>query len=467
MAVSAKTSSHNRSSAASQRSRQGKKGHWGWITAGFVMMALVSAAGGAWLALALASVPLRQAKLTPAQAAVFRQEKAISYQSLNLPQLSRPINVLVLGTKVLTSDVGKAASHQGYHALVNSLDGLTDTMMVVRLDPEQRKLSLLSIPRDTKVKIPGYGTQKINAANVYGGPALAATTIEELMPGVAIDRYLRVNVQAVAKLIDTLGGVSVYVPKAMKYQDDSQHLYIDLKEGQQHLNGQQTLGLLRYRKDALGDIGRIQRQQLVTRAVLEQALKPQTLLKIPDIVTILQSHIDTNLTMEELVAIGGFAAQRQRSDVQMLLLPGNFSGRTGTSYWLPQSSKIETLVAQHFGSDQADSPWNEGTSAETAPLPVASHLHIAIQDSTRNPKAVRALVRRLSQAGYGRITVVEGWRQPLRQTRILAQQGDSQGAAQVRQALGFGEVLVDSSGYLISDVTIQIGQDWLPQSQRP
>ncbi|BFM39520.1 transcriptional regulator [Synechocystis sp. LKSZ1] len=425
-----------------------------------MIIALASAAGGAWLAMALASVPLRQAKLTPAQAAVFRQDKAISYQSLNLPQLSRPINVLVLGTKVLTSDIGKTSPDQGYQALVNSLEGLTDTMMVVRLDPNQGKLTLLSIPRDTKVKIPGHGTQKINAANVFGGPALAASTIEDLMPGVAIDRYLRVNVQAVEKLIDALGGVSVYVPKDMKYQDDSQHLYINLKEGQQHLNGQEALGLLRYRKDALGDIGRIQRQQLVTRAVMEQALKPQTLLKIPDIVAILQSHIDTNLTMEELVAMGGFAAQRQRSDVQMMLLPGDFSGRTGTSYWLPQSSKINALVAQHFSSETADSPWAETTSAEMASSENPSRLHIAIQDSTNNPKAVRALVRRLSQAGYRRITVVEGWRQPLRQTRILAQQGDSQGAAQVRQALGFGEVLVDSSGYLISDVTIQIGQDW-------
>ncbi|WP_353674539.1 LCP family protein [Synechocystis sp. LKSZ1] len=460
MALSAKTSSHKRSSASSQRLNKAKKGRWGWITAGFMIIALASAAGGAWLAMALASVPLRQAKLTPAQAAVFRQDKAISYQSLNLPQLSRPINVLVLGTKVLTSDIGKTSPDQGYQALVNSLEGLTDTMMVVRLDPNQGKLTLLSIPRDTKVKIPGHGTQKINAANVFGGPALAASTIEDLMPGVAIDRYLRVNVQAVEKLIDALGGVSVYVPKDMKYQDDSQHLYINLKEGQQHLNGQEALGLLRYRKDALGDIGRIQRQQLVTRAVMEQALKPQTLLKIPDIVAILQSHIDTNLTMEELVAMGGFAAQRQRSDVQMMLLPGDFSGRTGTSYWLPQSSKINALVAQHFSSETADSPWAETTSAEMASSENPSRLHIAIQDSTNNPKAVRALVRRLSQAGYRRITVVEGWRQPLRQTRILAQQGDSQGAAQVRQALGFGEVLVDSSGYLISDVTIQIGQDW-------
>jgi cell division protein FtsZ len=87
-------------------------------------------------------------------------------------------------------------------------------------------------------------------------------------------RRMSQAVQAIEKLVDALGGVTVYVPKDMKYQDDSQHLYINLKEGKQHLDGDKTLQLLRFRKDNLGDIGRIQRQQMVTRALVEQALKP-------------------------------------------------------------------------------------------------------------------------------------------------------------------------------------------------
>ncbi|MFM7789129.1 MAG: LCP family protein, partial [Microcystis panniformis] len=134
-----------------------------------------------------------------------------------LPALNRPINILVVGAKVLTSDVKKAQTPDlGYHAPVNSLEGLTDTMLLLRFDPQRQKLTMLSIPRDTRTDIEGYGEKKINEANALGGPALTAETVSHLLDGVAIDRYVRINVQGVEKLIDALGGVTVYVPKDMK-----------------------------------------------------------------------------------------------------------------------------------------------------------------------------------------------------------------------------------------------------------
>ncbi len=422
----------------------------------------VSAVGGALLAFSLASVPLRQAKLTPAQAAIFGKEETISYKNLNIPQLSRPVNILVLGTKVLTSDVqSKPKENERYFSLVNSVSGLTDTMMLVRLDPTQNKLSVLSIPRDTQAEIRDHGLRKINEANALGGPSLAAESTSHLLGDVPIDRYLRVNVQAIEKLVDALGGVTVYVPKDMKYQDDSQHLYINLKEGKQHLDGNKTLQLLRFRKDNLGDIGRIQRQQMVTRALVEQALKPQTLLKIPDILSILQAYIDTNLTTEELFAIAGMAAQTKRNDVQMLMLPGDFSsnGRREVSYWLPNQRKIQTLMTQYFGHT-AESTSLEGEELRSDSTSDPMKVRIAIQDGCDNPEAVQALVRYLNKLGYGRVVVASNWREPLKSTRIVAQNGDALGAANVRANLGFGEILVESTGYLVSDVTIQLGKDW-------
>jgi len=86
---------------------------------------------------------------------------------------------------------------------------------------------------------------------------------------------------------DALGGVTVYVPKDMKYQD-SQHLYINLKAGKHHLNGNQALQLLRFRYDENGDIGRIQRQQILMRALMEQALNPATLSRLPKILSVIQ-----------------------------------------------------------------------------------------------------------------------------------------------------------------------------------
>lgn len=459
---SVRTSRKSSSNNAPRKSQKGHRARWFWISLALTAIAGVSAVGGALLAFSLASVPLRQAKLTPAQAAIFGKKETISYKNLNIPQLSRPVNILVLGTKVLTSDVqSKPKENERYFSLVNSVSGLSDTMMLVRLDPIQNKLSVLSIPRDTQAEIGDHGLRKINEANSLGGPSLAAESTSYLLGDVPIDRYLRVNVQAIEKLVDALGGVTVYVPKDMKYQDDSQHLYINLKEGKQHLDGDKTLQLLRFRKDNLGDIGRIQRQQMVTRALVEQALKPQTLLKIPDILSILQAYIDTNLTTEELFAIAGLAAQTKRNDVQMLMLPGDFSsdGRREVSYWLPNQRKIQTLMTQYF-DHTAESTSLEEELRSDSPSSDPMQIRIAIQDGCDNPEAVQALVRYLNKLGYRRVIVANNWREPLKSTRIVAQNGDALGAANVRANLGFGEILVESTGYLVSDVTIQLGKDW-------
>jgi polyisoprenyl-teichoic acid--peptidoglycan teichoic acid transferase len=432
-------------------------GKWFMTTLGLTGCALLSATAGALLAVSLSSTPLRQANLSPEEAAVFNNQQAISYQNLQLPALNRPVNILIVGTKVLTSDVKEAQSqYLGYHAPVNSLEGLTDTMLLLRFDPQRQKLTMLSIPRDTRADIEGYGEKKINEANSLGGPALTAETVSHLLEGVAIDRYVRINVQGIEKLIDALGGVTVYVPKDMKYNDFSQHLYIDLKKGEQHLDGQKFLQFSRFRYDANGDIGRIQRQQQLMRALLEQTLKPETLLKIPDILKVIQANIDTNLSLEELLAIAGFASKTQRSDVQMLLLPGDFNGdgRQGISYWLPNQSKIQDLVAQHFnhGSFAAE------VSETTQPI------RIAIEDNLDNPEAVQDMVRYLRSAGYENVFITKSQSQPLQTTKIIAQNGDNDLANTLYDSLGLGEILVESTGNLSSDVTIQIGQDWQEKS---
>ena len=427
------------------------------IGLGLTVVSLSSAAVGAFIAISLSATPLRQSVMTPNEEKVFSQDDAISYKSLRLPELSRPVNVLVLGVKVLTSELDeKPTEDLGYHALVNSFKGLSDTMLLARFDPISKKLSLLSIPRDTQTRI-NYELKKINEANYYGGPALAAEVVSELLDGVPVDRYLRVNVQGVEKVIDALGGVNVYVPKDLKYTDHSQHLYIDLKQGEQHLDGQKAVSFLRFRYDRYGDIGRVQRQQMFIRALVEQALKPQTLLKMPEILSIISAYIDTNLTVEELVALSGFAAQTKRSDVQMLMLPGRFSGdgKHEISYWLPNSYQIQDMAAEYFDHGQPN--WQ---TEETDP----HRLRIAIQDSTEDPEAVQRMINYLREAGYRRVFVSDQWSEPLKTTRILAQNGDDLGAATIRADLGLGEVLVDSTGNLASDITIVLGKDWQQHS---
>ncbi len=320
---------------------------------GLGLVGVVSAIAGGFLALSMGTTPLMQSQLSPKESAIFNNGQ-ISSSNFRLPSLTRPVNILVVGTKVLTTDLSnppKDLNKLGYQALVNSFAGLTDTMLLFRFDPGTGKLAVLSIPRDTRTYIEGRGVVKINEANAQGGPALTALTVSELLGGVNIDRYVRINVQGVEKLIDTLGGLTVNVPQAMKYQDDSQHLYINLKAGKQHLNGDQVLQLLRFRHDGLGDIGRIKRQQIVMKAFSEQALNPLTLARLPQILSVIQSHVDANLNLEELFALTGFGVSVDRAQVKFLTLPGEFSepGQYNASYWLPHRDEIHALAEQEFG----------------------------------------------------------------------------------------------------------------------
>ncbi|MBE9168843.1 LCP family protein [Pleurocapsales cyanobacterium LEGE 06147] len=437
------------------------------IGLGLAGVSLISAAAGALLAVTFSfSSPLQQAELTPAQKAVFSEEETVAQKSLTVPELSRPVNILVLGIKVLTSDLDLPPEEDlGYHALVNSFEGLSDTMLLLRFDPKQEKLTVLSIPRDTRVSLPGYGVQKINIANDFGGPALTAEAVSELLNGVNIDRYVRVNVQGIEKLIDALGGVTVYVPRDMKYTDHSQHLYINLKQGKQHLDGEKAAQFLRFRYDAFGDIGRVQRQQMLMRAVVEQTLQPSTLVKIPKILSVVQSHLDTNLTLKELMALAGFGAKLQRADVQMLMLPGEFNGdgRTEISYWLPNRDRIEKLVARHFTPTVNVQQLEQLNSLDRYEYKEPKTLQVAIQDSVDDPQAVQEMVEHLRKAGYTRVYVSDNWHRPLTKTQIVAQAGDNELAASVHATLGIGEILVESTGVLASDLTIVIGEDWREQ----
>ncbi|MEN8444250.1 MAG: LCP family protein, partial [Cyanobacteria bacterium J06555_13] len=402
----------------------------------------ISMAAGALLAVSLGTTPLLQSTLTAEEAAVFSSDEPIATaNSLQLPSLTRPVNILLLGVKVTSSDVHDydAIYEDGYDALVNSFEGLSDTMLLLRFDPRDQQVTVVSVPRDTRTNVDGLVT-KINEANREGGPALSAQAVSELMGGVPIDRYMRINVQGVEKLIDALGGVKVNVPKDMKYQDDSQHLYINLKAGEQRLDGDKALQFLRFRYDDNGDIGRVQRQQQFMRALTEQALNPTTISRLPKILSVIQSHVDTNLSVEELVALVGYSSQRDRSDVQMLMLPGEFSNYDDyeLSYWIPDYSEIDAISADYF--DIANGSYR--VSEETDP----SYLRVAIQDSTYDDVAVQSLINTLYDTGYYNVFVDRTLRDPLQETRIVAQRGDLNSAESIQRFLGIGEVRVESTG---------------------
>jgi polyisoprenyl-teichoic acid--peptidoglycan teichoic acid transferase len=431
-----------------------------WVWLGLASIGALSAAAGAFLAVSLTSAPLQQRVLSAADAAFFHQngKETFSRSLLQVPEVSKPVNILLLGIKTNLSDVknsdGKQRKSTGYDSEVDSLDGLSDTIMVLRFDPQTQRTIVLGIPRDTKIDRDERGTEKINAVDQESGPAAAAKEVSKVLGGVAIDRYIRVNNMGVTKLVDELGGVTVTIPKDIKYQDDSQHFYVNLKAGKQHLDGKKLLGLLRYRNDANGDIGRMQRQQMVFKALLEQSLNPMTMARIPQLFSVVQSHVDTNLTVEELLALGGFSMQNGKSKMQMLMMPGDYNGdgKHGTSYWLPDQKGIQNMMARYFDHGTID-----------LDQPKVASLRVNIQDTSHFPDATARLIKRLNKAGYQNVHLdtPPKIKEDLATSQFIAQKGNPEVAEGLSQLLGFGEVKVDSSGNLYSDVTIKLGRDWL------
>jgi polyisoprenyl-teichoic acid--peptidoglycan teichoic acid transferase len=426
-----------------------------------LVIALISGSIGAAIAFVMSSRPFQQGAVTQD---AFSSD--IATATLGLPELTRPVNVLVLGTIVLTSDLPGASTlpQPKYLAQTSSsLDGQSDAMILVRLDPTTKKVTALSMPRDSRVEIPGYGVQKINAANYVGGAVLSAKTVSKLAGDVTIDRYIRVNVEGFGQLIDALGGVEIYVPKRMKYQDDSQHLYINLNQGQQILDGKKAIQYMRYRHDELGDIGRVQRQQAFFRAIIAQKLKLETITKIPDVLAVVKQNLDTNMSVQEILAIAAFVSKVDRQDTKLLMLPGRFSTSEEfpLSYWIVDDRRLARIMNEHFNVTYTDSEFLK-EQENLSP----SNLRVAIQNTTYYPDRLKVATKILKKAGYDQAF---GDEQPptaiLETTQIIAQNGDRSTAEMVRNTLGIGEVVLEATGVLESDVTVRLGKDWIEQSK--
>ncbi|MDX2272606.1 MAG: LCP family protein [Cyanobacteriota bacterium] len=413
--------------------------HWLlWLLFGFT--AVFAGTAGALVAVLLPQQIMPQI-LSPADKSAFRDDQ------LRAASLDYSLNILVLGVDGIDSEEDQQTSH-------SNLPVRSDTLLFVRFNPDSNKIALLSIPRDTRVPIPGYGTQKINAAHALGGPALTARVVSQMLGDIPIDRYVRLNSQGIAALIDAVGGVEVYVSERMKYTDVTQKLYIDLEPGLQRLNGEQAHQFVRFRQDALGDIGRVQRQQQLMRALSLELLKPTTWAKAPVILQAVRDNLDTNLTWEELLSLAKFMLTSGQDSLDMVLLPGRFSQpyEYSTSYWLPDPEGVYQIAVNYF-----DAQPSQGDLLPTPP----NRLRIAVQNATGQAEIARKMAQELRNKGFTSVFAVEDAHQMLEQTQIIAQQGDLQGALEVQSLLGLGQTIVESTGTLDSDITIKVGQDWL------
>lgn len=365
-------------------------------------------------------------------------------------QVTRPVNILVMG---LDENLDAAPGSEAI------FEGRTDTLLLVRVNPEDKTLRVMSIPRDTRVQIPGYGMAKINHANVEGGPALVAQTIADNLGNVQIDRYVRVNTAAFREIVDIVGGIEVEVPHRMEYTDQTQGLYIDLYPGWQTLNGDQAEQFARFRSDGAGDIGRVQRQQILLKALRERLTSPTVVPSLPQAIRVAQRYVDTNLTLEEMLALANFGLEINTDSFQMVMLPGRFSSASEfeASYWLPDWEASATVLQTFFQTEGV------GVYADNNGARYVANLSIAVQNASSTSGAGAAMVQYLRDNGFSRVYLTSDAPTVSRSTEVVAQRGDRDSAEMIQSVLGQGQVLSESTGDLDSDITIRVGQDWASQ----
>lgn len=177
----------------------------------------------------------------------------------------------------------------------------TDSMILARVDPQEKEVTLISVPRDTRVNIPGHGEQKINAAYAFGGASLAVDTVSELA-GVPISHYAEIDFDGFKAVVDALGGVEVDVP--MEINDDMAGGHVDA--GLQTLNGEQALILCRSRHNyddiGNGDAIRAANQRLVLSAIMKKVMNSDVA-TITNTVSTLAEYVTTDYSVTGLIGL--------------------------------------------------------------------------------------------------------------------------------------------------------------------
>ncbi len=231
----------------------------------------------------------------------------------------------------------------------------SDTLMVAFADTNTKTVRLVSIPRDTYVTIPTSGERtKVNHAYAYGGVDLTKQTLASNF-GIEVDYYMDIDFQGFIDVIDALGGVTIDVPKRMYYPAEG----IDLEPGLQKLDGSESLQFVRFRKDAMGDLGRIERQQDFMVAMEDQLMQMGNVLKIPNLSQAIMDNVVTDLTGAQIIKL--LATFKDGITLETYQPPGEAHYQDGISYFFVSSSSgqafFDALTAYQAppGADTAES----------------------------------------------------------------------------------------------------------------
>jgi LCP family protein required for cell wall assembly len=348
--------------------------------------------------------------------------------------------------------------------------GLSDTIIVTAIDMDTKTVRAISIPRDTRVNIPGHGTQKINSAYAFGGPQAAKEAVQSII-GVSIDYVMRTDISNLKEIVDLVGGVGIDIEKNMYYTDRRGHLSINLKKGYRHLDGEKALGYVRFRHDATGDVGyimedgkkvatgRVIRQQKFLRALARQMLDKSNWFQLDDIVETIygKRYVETDMSGRDLIALAQMAKDIPPDRMEMEVLPGEPQTIDGVSYWIPDMIRTTEVVQRILEPQSVSSTAHTDTTGISA--------KVAVLNGSGTPGMARIVAEQLSRLGYTVTTTGNADRFDYDDSQVIVCNSSTDGS-KIAQLIGCSDIRTVSAPIANSDgadITVIVGRDYRQQ----
>lgn len=347
----------------------------------------------------------------------------------------------------------------------------TDVIFVVNFNSKTGKIKVASLPRDTKVtwteeqkdKLRADGkytvnVSKLNEMTSYGGiENIKDYTVDQIenILGVKIDNYVIISIDAFRQIVDAVDGIDMYVPQNMYHTDRAGGLYINLKEGQQHLNGEQAEQLVRFRGYKDGDVDRIKVQQDFLKAFSEKILSPSIITSLPKIISTLFNTVKTDISLLEVPQYSGYINSISTENISFHTLPGEGGYEGGVSYFFPNMDLMDEFVNEVFFDQTLP---GETSNTEVAAEPVIIEdktVSIEILNGTGITGAASNAKALLEEGGYVVSTIGNYEQIDVATTLIYAK--DVRKAEQFKKY--YSKALIRQSDTIEQDIQIILGKD--------
>lgn len=324
----------------------------------------------------------------------------------------------------------------------------TDFIMFVSYNPLNKKVTMVSIPRDTRV--PNSIDKKINSLYIKQDTAPIIKDVSSMM-GMPIKYYAVINFKGIRTLVDEIGGIPLDVPIDMKYYDPAQNLKIDLDKGYQVLDGEKAEEFVRFRKGyADADLGRIKAQHEFINAAIAQITKPQNIVKIPTLINIFKENVKTNMTIKEMLSYANDVSSITKDSISIETIPGEPKYIAGVSYFIYDSKKTQEMLDKLFLQQE------ETVTSQT--IEKNKDVKVEIYNGTDIPGFGAKIADKLKTHGFNVIKTENYENSNVMTTKIYEKNRNVDGA-NVKSALGIGNVQSDYDESSQADIYVIVGQD--------